>query len=131
VEYLRTPDDHFDDLPGFDFSPRYIEVESGGGVRLRMHYVDEGPRDGQPILMLHAEPSWSFLYRKLIPILVGAGLRAVAPDLIGFGRSDEPVERSDYTYARHVDWVRQFVEVLDLRAVTLVCQDWGGLIDQK
>jgi haloalkane dehalogenase len=93
-----------------------------------MHYVDEGPRDAAPVLLLHGEPSWSYLYRKLVPILTGAGLRVVAPDLIGFGRSDKPSERSDYTYQRHVDWMAGFVVALDLRRITLVCQDWGGLI---
>jgi len=93
-----------------------------------MHYVSEGPPRGDVVLLLHGEPSWSYLYRKMIPVLAGAGFRAVAPDLIGFGRSDKPVERSDYTYQRHVDWMKAFVTALDLRGITLVCQDWGGLI---
>jgi haloalkane dehalogenase len=124
MEYLRTPHEHFAELPDFDFEPRYVEI----AAPLRMGYVDEGPRDAQPVLMLHGEPSWSFLYRKLIPIVTGAGLRAIAPDLIGFGRSDKLVRREDYTYERHVSFVKAFVLALDLRGVTLLCQDWGGLI---
>lgn len=119
---LRTPDDRFENLPGYPWEPRYVEVGAGGP---RMHYVEEG--EGDPILLLHGEPSWSFLYRKMIPVLSKVG-RAIAPDLIGFGRSDKPAERSDYTYAMHFDSVRRFVEGLDLRRITLVCQDWGGLI---
>jgi haloalkane dehalogenase len=93
-----------------------------------MHYVDEGPRDGQVVLMLHGEPSWSYLYRKMIPILAGAGLRAIAPDLIGFGRSDKPASRAGYTYQAHVDWMHGFVSALNLQHITLVGQDWGGFI---
>ncbi len=93
-----------------------------------MHYVDEGPRDAEVVLMLHGEPSWCYLYRKMIPIITAAGLRAVAPDLIGFGRSDKPASQDDYTYQAHVDWMATFLEKLDLRGITLVCQDWGGLI---
>jgi haloalkane dehalogenase len=93
-----------------------------------MHYVDEGPTDAAPVLMLHGEPSWSYLYRKMIPIITAAGNRAVAPDLVGFGRSDKPASRDDYTYAAHVEWVNELVRKLDLRGMTLVCQDWGGLI---
>lgn len=123
MEILRTPDARFANLPGWPFAPRYAVFDG-----LRMHYVDEGPPDAPPILLLHGEPSWSFLYRKLIPPLAAAGFRAVAPDLIGFGRSDKPARRREYTYARHVGWMRAFVEALDLREITLVCQDWGGLI---
>lgn len=123
MEILRTPDDRFRQLPGYPFAPRYLDL---GG--LRMHYVDEGPRDGAPVLLLHGEPSWSYLYRKMIPLLTVGGHRAVAPDLAGFGRSDKPVRREDYTYQRHVDWTRGVIEQLDLRGITLVCQDWGGLI---
>lgn len=128
MRILRTPDERFADLPDYPFPPHYVEVPSGDGARLRMHYVDEGPRSADPVLCLHGEPSWSFLYRKMIPILAAAGHRVVAPDLVGFGRSDKPAERSDYTYQRHVDWLRAFVETLDLRRITLFCQDWGGLL---
>ena len=123
MECLRTPDERFADLPGYPFSPHYVEVNG-----MRMHYVDEGPRAAAPVLMLHGEPSWSYLYRKMIPIITAAGQRAVAPDLIGFGRSDKPLRRDDYTYQRHIDWIRVLIEALDLRQITLVCQDWGGLI---
>jgi haloalkane dehalogenase len=123
METLRTPDERFANLPGYPFAPHYTETDG-----LRIHYVDEGPRDAAPVLMLHGEPSWSYLYRKMIPIVVAAGHRAVAPDLVGFGRSDKPVRREDYTYQRHVDWLRHVLTALDLRNVTLVCQDWGGLL---
>ncbi|MFO0757765.1 MAG: haloalkane dehalogenase [Byssovorax sp.] len=120
---LRTPDERFASLPGWPFSPRYVEVEG-----LRMHYVDEGPSEAAPVLLLHGEPSWSYLYRKMIPVLAAAGHRAIAPDLIGFGRSDKPASRAEYTYQKHVDWTAAFVRALDLEEITLVCQDWGGLI---
>jgi haloalkane dehalogenase len=134
MKALRTPDDRFDALPDFPFSPHYATVASGDGPagsgdELRVHYLDEGPRDGRIVLLMHGEPSWSFLYRKMIPTLVAAGLRCIAPDLVGFGRSDKPAERTDYTYARHVEWMRALLfDALDLSEVTLVCQDWGGLI---
>ncbi|MGY1826655.1 MULTISPECIES: haloalkane dehalogenase [unclassified Blastococcus] len=129
METLRTPDERFADLPDFPYEPRYVEVDDGEGGRLRVAYVDEGPADGETVLLLHGEPSWSFLYRRMIPVLVDAGLRVVAPDLVGFGRSDKPVSRDDYSYARHVGWMRQaLLDELDLRDLTLVCQDWGGLI---
>jgi haloalkane dehalogenase len=124
MDILRTPDDRFDALPGYPFAPRYQELPGG----LRMHHVDEGPAQGPVVLLLHGEPSWSYLYRKMIPILAEGGLRAVAPDLIGFGRSDKPGHRGDYTYQRHVDWLVSFIEALDLRDITLFCQDWGGLL---
>jgi haloalkane dehalogenase len=123
VQVLRTPDERFADLPGHPFAPHHVEVDG-----LRMHYVDEGPRDAAPVLMLHGEPSWSYLYRKMIPIIAGAGHRAVAPDFVGFGRSDKLPRREDYTYRRHVDWTRGLIEALGLRDITLVGQDWGGLI---
>ena len=127
---LRTPDDRFADLPGFPFAPHYVEVDAGDGDgTLRVHHLDEGPAEGPVVLLMHGEPSWSYLYRTMIPVLVDAGLRCVAPDLVGFGRSDKPTERSDYTYARHVEWMRQALfDLLDLRDVTLVGQDWGGLV---
>lgn len=128
MRVLRTPDERFENLPGYPFSPRYVEVPDGDVGSLRVHYLDEGARDGPAVLLLHGEPSWSYLYRKMIPTLVAAGLRAVAPDLVGFGRSDKPAARSDYTYQRHVDWMRQATEEIGLRDVTLVGQDWGGLI---
>jgi haloalkane dehalogenase len=124
---LRTPDERFVDLPDFPFEPHYVEVGDGDGGHLRVHYLDEG--DGEVVLLMHGEPSWSFLYRKMIPPLVDAGLRCVAPDLVGFGRSDKPAERDDYSYARHVEWMREALfDHVELRDVTLVGQDWGGLI---
>lgn len=123
MKYLRTPDERFRDLPGYAFAPNYLDLDG-----LRMHYVDEGPREAPPVLMLHGEPSWSYLYRKMIPPFAAAGYRALAPDLIGFGRSDKPVRRADYSYQAHVDWVGDWIEALDLRDITLVCQDWGSLI---
>ncbi|WP_208028334.1 haloalkane dehalogenase [Rhabdothermincola sediminis] len=129
MESLRTPDERFTNLPGFPFEPHYVEVPDGDGGSLRVHYLDEGPPEGGIVLLMHGEPSWSYLYRKMIPVLTGAGLRAIAPDLVGFGRSDKPAHRSDYTYQRHVDWMRAaLLDALDLSGVTLVCQDWGGLI---
>jgi haloalkane dehalogenase len=123
MSVLRTPDSCFANLPGYDFAPCYVELDG-----LRVHYLDEGPRDAPPVLMMHGEPSWSFLYRKMVAPLVAAGHRVVAPDLVGFGRSDKPSERGDYTYQRHVDWMAAFLGALDLSHTTLVCQDWGGLI---
>jgi haloalkane dehalogenase len=120
---LRTPDECFTDLPGWTFAPHYVEVDG-----LRVHYVDEGPATAAPVLLLHGEPSWGYLYRKMIPPLAAAGHRVVAPDLVGFGRSDKPVRRDDYTYQRHVDWMAGLLMRLELRDVTLVAQDWGGLI---
>lgn len=123
MDILRTPDDRFENLPGYPFAPHYVDVNG-----LRMHYLDEGPPAAAPVLLLHGEPSWSYLYRKMIPLLAAAGHRVIAPDLIGFGRSDKPAAREDYTYQRHVDWATGFLSALDLRGITLVCQDWGGLI---
>jgi len=129
MELLRTPDECFAGLADYPFEAHYAEVPSGDGGRLRVHYVDEGPSDGEVVVLLHGEPSWSYLYRKMIPVLVAAGLRCVAPDLVGFGRSDKPAERGDYTYERHVGWMRACLfDVVELRDVTLVGQDWGGLI---
>src|SRR3954452_7843030 len=129
MEVLRTPDERFAAVPDFALDPQYVEVDDGDGGALRLAYVSAGPIYGEPVLLLHGEPSWSFLYRTVIPVLTAAGLRAVAPDLIGFGRSDKPAEQSAHTYARHVGWLRQALfERLDLRDVTLVGQDWGGLL---
>jgi haloalkane dehalogenase len=128
MQIVRTPDSRFQNLPGYPFAPHYTEGPDGEGGRLRIHHVDEGPRDGQPILCLHGQPTWSYLYRKMIPIFADAGHRVLAPDFVGFGRSDKPTRREDYTYARHVAWMSAWLEELDLRDLTLVCQDWGGLI---
>ncbi len=129
MEVLRTPDSCFSDLPGYGFEPNYADVPDQDGGSLRMHYLDEGPGDGPIVLLLHGEPSWSFLYRHMIPVLTEAGLRAVAPDLVGFGRSDKPTPRTEYTFARHVEWMRSLLfDLLGLSEVTLVGQDWGGLI---
>ncbi len=123
MKVLRTPEARFENLPGYDFAGHYAEVDG-----LRMHYVDEGPPDGQVVLLLHGEPSWSYLYRKMIPPLAAGGLRVIAPDLIGFGKSDKPSRKRDYSYGRHVAWMTQFVDLLDLEGITLFCQDWGSLI---
>jgi haloalkane dehalogenase len=124
MNILRTPDERFAGLPDYPFAPHYLEPEPG----LRMHYVDEGPRDAAPVLMLHGEPTWSYLYRHMIPPVAAAGLRVLAPDLIGFGKSDKPDRPQDYSYAAHVAWALAWIEKLDLRDITLVCQDWGSLI---
>jgi len=129
MKTLRTPDQRFVGLPGYDFVPTYAEIADSEGGTLRVHYVREGDPSAPVVLLMHGEPSWSYLYRTMIPVLTGAGLQIVAPDLVGFGRSDKPTERSDYTFARHVEWMRELLfDKLDLRDVTLVCQDWGGLI---
>jgi haloalkane dehalogenase len=133
MEALRTPDDRFADLPGYPFAPHYTEVPCGDGSgTLRVHHVDEGPKDAsETVLLMHGEPSWSYLYRTMIPVVTDAGFRAVAPDLVGFGRSDKPAARDDYTYQRHVDWMTAWLEAVDLSGITLVCQDWGGLIGMR
>jgi haloalkane dehalogenase len=125
MDVLRTPDDRFLDLPGFPWEPTYVQASDG----LRVAVIDEGPHDREVVLLLHGEPTWSYLYRKMIQVLLDAGFRVVAPDLVGFGRSDKPARDEDYTYARHVEWMRSALfDACDLRDVTLVCQDWGGLI---
>ncbi|MHA2391110.1 MAG: haloalkane dehalogenase [Promethearchaeota archaeon] len=123
MELLRTPDDRFENLPDFPFEPHYKEID-----KIRIHYVDEGPKDAEVVLLMHGEPSWSFLYRHMIPILVKAGFRTIAPDLVGFGRSDKPTKKEDHTYAKHVKWMTKLVQELDLSRITLFCQDWGSLI---
>ncbi|KUI28357.1 haloalkane dehalogenase [Mycobacterium sp. IS-1742] len=129
MQTLRTPEDRFRNLPEFPYPPDYSDIDDGDGGRLRVSWVQDGPADGEPVLMLHGEPSWSFLYRKMMPVLARAGFRVVCPDLVGFGRSDKPTRVEDHTYARHVEWMRTLAfDVLDLRRVTLVGQDWGGLI---
>src|SRR5579875_241486 len=129
MQTLRTPDDRFAELPEYPYAPRYCDISADEGGTLRMAWVQAGPDDADPVLMLRGEPSWSFLYRKMIPILAGAGHRVICPDLVGFGRSDKPTRIEDHSYARHVEWMRALAfDVLDLRSVTLVGQDWGGLI---
>ena len=127
IDALRTPDDRFRDLPGYRFAPRYVD-DLSGYAGLRMHYLDEGPRAARVFLCLHGQPTWSYLYRKMIPLVTKAGHRAVAPDFFGFGRSDKPVEDAIYTFEFHRDALLALVERLDLRDITLVCQDWGGLL---
>jgi haloalkane dehalogenase len=128
MEVLRTPDERFAGLADYPFPPHYLTVADADGTDLRIHYLDEGPRDAAPILLMHGEPSWSYLYRKFVPDLVARGHRVIAPDLIGFGKSDKPAARTDYTYERHVAWMSDWLTALDLTDITLFCQDWGGLI---
>jgi haloalkane dehalogenase len=122
-EILRTPEERFAALPGFPWQPRYLDVKG-----VRMARIDEGPQDAPPVLLLHGEPSWSFLYRTMIPPLLAGGLRVIAPDLVGFGRSDKPADKRAYTFQAHVDWLAGLVAALDLKDVLLFCQDWGGLL---
>lgn len=131
MPHLRTPDERFADLPDFDFTPHYVEVADPAepGATLRVHFLDEGPSDGPVVLLMHGEPSWCYLYRHMIPPLVAAGFRCIAPDLVGFGRSDKPTERSTHTYANHVEWMREALfDRLDLHDITYFGQDWGGMI---
>lgn len=133
MKSLRTPDERFADLPDYPFEPHYVDIDDQDADEpngaLRVHYLDEGPRDGPVVLAMHGEPSWSYLYRKMIPILVDGGARVIAPDLVGFGKSDKPAEQSDYTYERHVAWMQEaIIDHLGLRDVTFFGQDWGGLV---
>lgn len=123
MKLLRTPEERFENLPDFPFEPQYLEVDS-----IRIHYLDEGSKDSGVILLMHGEPSWSFLYRHMIPPLKNAGYRVLAPDLVGFGRSDKPTKQSDHSYKKHVEWMTKWVKKLDLQEITLFCQDWGSLI---
>ncbi len=122
-EVVQTPDEHFENLDGFAFAPNYVEA-----LGYRVHYVDEGPKGGEVILLMHGQPSWSYLYRYMIDDLAAAGYRVIAPDLVGFGRSDKPLKQSDHSYQMHVDVMTEFVRQLDLNGITLFAQDWGGLI---
>ncbi|MBY0568777.1 MAG: haloalkane dehalogenase [Hyphomonadaceae bacterium] len=129
MDVLRTPDERFEALPDFPYTPHYTTVtDKASGVGLRIAAIDEGPRDAAPVLLMHGEPTWSFLYRKIIAGLVAKGHRVVAPDLVGFGRSDKPAAREDYTYERHVAWMSDWLIANDMKDITLFCQDWGGLI---
>jgi haloalkane dehalogenase len=127
MQVLRTPDDRFANLPDFPFAPHYETIRDASGVDLRIAYIDEGPRDAAPVLLMHGEPAWSYLYRGIIAPLKGRH-RVVAPDLVGFGRSDKPAEKTDYSYEKHVAWMSAWLVALDLKDITLFCQDWGGLI---
>jgi haloalkane dehalogenase len=130
LDVLRTPEERFEKLSDYDFTPHFSEIPTGDadGGTLFMHHIDEGPADGEIVLCLHGQPTWSYLYRKMLPVLTAAGRRVIAPDFVGFGRSEKPVSQDDYTYANHVRWLGTWLEKHDLRDVTLFCQDWGGLI---
>lgn len=129
MKLLRTPDSHFQNLADYPFKPHYLDInDRQADVSIRVHYIDEGEAASQPVLMLHGEPSWSFLYRKMVSPFVDAGYRVVAPDMPGFGKSDKPSARTDYTYARHVAWMQDWLRAMDLNNIILICQDWGGLI---
>jgi haloalkane dehalogenase len=128
MKILRTPDERFANLPGYPFAPHYTDVPDGDGGTLRIHHVDEGPRDGEIVLCMHGQPTWSYLYRHMIPLLTARGLRVLAPDLVGYGRSDKPAAREDYSYGNQVAWFDAWLLANDLRGATFVGQDWGGLI---
>ena len=128
MKVLRTPDERFRDLVDFPFAPNYLDIDDQDGGTLRMHYLDEGPADGELVLCMHGQPNWSYSFRKMIGPLAKAGFRVIVPDIVGFGRSDEPAQRSDYTFDRHVNWLKSFIEGLDLQHINLIAQDWGGPI---
>lgn len=128
MKALRTPDERFVGLPDFPYAPHYVDIDDLEGGTLRVHFLDEGPRDAAPVLLLHGEPSWAYLFRHMIPVLAAAGHRVVVPDLVGFGRSDKPTDPAIHTYARHVGWYHALLDALDLRDINLFCQDWGGVI---
>lgn len=129
MKLLRTPDSRFNHLADYPFKPHYQDInDRQTGVSIRIHHIDEGDTASQPVLMMHGEPSWSYLYRKMVRPFVNAGFRVVAPDLPGFGKSDKPSKRTDYTYARHVTWMQDWLQSMDLNNIILICQDWGGLI---
>lgn len=128
MKVLRTPDEHFAALPAFPYTPHYVTVRDEGGSEIRIHYVDEGPRNSAPILLMHGNPTWAYLYRKMIPGLLKTGRRVIAVDLVGCGRSDKPAAKSDYTLARHYDWMSKWLTAMNLKDITLFCQDWGGTI---
>ena len=131
MNIYRTPESRFKDLADFPFSPNYLHIDDGKGSELRMHYIDEGPKNGPIIFCVHGQPTWSYSYRKMIPILADAGYRVIAPDIVGFGRSDKPTNPLDYTFATHVKWMHDFVRRMSLKDITLVCQDWGGAISLR
>ncbi len=128
MKVLRTPCERFENLVDYPFEPHYAQVSDREEGDLRIHYIDEGPRDGRVVLLLHGQPAWSYLYRHMIPPLAELGFRVIAPDLVGFGRSDKPAKQEDYTYARHVAWMSDWLDTLDLTDITVFFQDWGSLI---
>ncbi|MEM6581495.1 MAG: haloalkane dehalogenase [Pseudomonadota bacterium] len=128
MRVLRTPDSRFEHLHGYDYAPRYCTICDRDGTELRIHYLDEGPPGAEPILLMHGNPSWSYIYRKMIPGLLKSGRRVVAVDLVGLGRSDKPAKRKYYSQARHIEWMQTWLKAMDLKQVTLFCQDWGGVI---
>jgi haloalkane dehalogenase len=128
MEFKRTPTERFENLEDYPFEPNYLSIDDTEGGQLRIHYLDEGPADGDVVLLMHGQPAWSYLYRHMIPLLVDAGFRVIAPDLVGFGRSDKPTEVEDYSYARHVVWMSEWLNALDLKDITVFFQDWGSLI---
>lgn len=128
MSVIRTPETRFVNLPDYPFPPHYVDVGGDATPGLRMHYVDAGPRDAKVVLMLHGEPTWSYLYRHMIPPVVAAGYRVIAPDLIGFGKSDKLTDINAYSFQTHMDWLAELLIQLDLREVTLVGQDWGSLL---
>ena len=123
MKILRTPDNRFSNLLDYPFKPNYIQLGD-----IRIHYVDEGESSAEVVLLIHGEPTWSYLYRKMVPIVSESGYRVIVPDLVGFGKSDKPINQKDYTYEKHVGWISSFIESLDLIDINLFCQDWGGLI---
>lgn len=128
MKVLRTPDERFEGLADYSFAPHYTDIETADGTALRIHHLDEGPKDGPLLLCMHGQPAWSYLYRKMIPLLVSEGMRVIAPDLPGYGKSDKPAAREDYTYQSQVDWMGQWLVQNDFSNITLFAQDWGGLI---
>ena len=128
MKVLRTPDSCFENLPGYNFEPHYTTIKDDDGTEIRIHSIDEGPRDAEPILLMHGNPSWSYIWRHMIPGLLESGRRVITVDLVGCGRSDKPAKKSDYTLARHIDWIEKWLLANDLKNITLVCQDWGGTI---
>ena len=128
MNVLRTPDAQFEGLSDYPFAPHYTEIEADEGASLRIHHIDEGDRRAPLVLLLHGQPSWSYLYRKMVPLLVSSGLRVIAPDLPGYGKSDKPAAREDYSYQRQVDWMGRWLEANDFGGITFFGQDWGGLI---
>lgn len=126
MQILRTPDDRFEHLKDYPFAPHYTQVNTEDGSPLRIHHLDEGPKNGNLVLLMHGQPVWSYLYRKMVPYLTGAGLRVIAPDLPGYGKSDKPAAREHYSYEHQVDWMGQWLEANDFRGITFFGQDWGG-----